>query len=67
MANDVNSSIGSKPKHVDVPERADKNDIEHPKPPDVEHRAEKIADKLAHKGSEREQEFDRDQAQPFDK
>jgi len=59
MANEANTNIPERPQPTRADERLN------PVPTDEE-RMEREADKLAHKGAEREQEFD-DQQKPFTK
>ncbi|HMG85497.1 MAG TPA: hypothetical protein VK574_07120 [Terracidiphilus sp.] len=59
MANETNMNIPDRPNPTPMDERI--NAV-----PDEKERAEREADKLAHKGAEREQEFD-NQQKPFTK
>jgi hypothetical protein len=59
MENVANTNMPNRPDRSRTDERINPT-------PDSEERAEQVADKLAHKGAEREQEYD-DQQKPFTK
>jgi hypothetical protein len=59
MANETNMNIPDKPEPTHADERI--NPV-----PTKKERAERVADEIAHKGAEREHEFD-DQQKPFTK